>query len=162
MYPNKVKTQDVVAMYTKEHLTLREIAGKIKVSHTAIWNHLKKAGINREAGTWVQTECAFCGNPVLKRRQKFRNHPRTFCNSNCYLASRENPNYKPWRHGSRLAVAIVSQWFKIPPDAIVHHKDSDQRHNDLANLAVFTSQSDHMKHHHGRTKVDPIWDGANP
>jgi hypothetical protein len=41
----------------------------------------------------------------------------------------------------------------------VHHKDSDNHNNELWNLAVFASTSDHLKHHHGH-KIEPLWDGA--
>ena len=45
---------------------------------------------------------------------------------------------------------------------VVHHKDGNDRNNDRSNLAVYASQSDHLKAHHGKTPVTPVWDGANP
>ena len=55
----------------------------------------------------------------------------------------------------------MGQYFHLEPQHIVHHKDSNQRNNDLANLLVFASASDHLKHHHG-SKVSPLWDGLRP
>jgi len=54
---------------------------------------------------------------------------------------------------------MLAQHFALAPDHVVHHKDDNNRHNDLANLAVFADQADHMRHHRG-VAVDTLWDGA--
>jgi hypothetical protein len=36
---------------------------------------------------------------------------------------------------------------KLLPTEVVHHKDGNRLNNDINNLELFTSQSEHMKHH---------------
>ena len=160
MNQKPVETQDVVAMFTQDHFTLRQIAIKVGMTHAGVWKRLKAAGIQREAGTWVRVLCSFCGNPKRKRRAAWRKTEKHYCNEACYFADLENPGYKPWRQGQRLARAIVSQYFALPEGAIVHHKDGDNRNNDRANLAVYAGNGDHVRAHRTRKSVLPLWDGV--
>jgi len=160
MRQNKLATQDVVVMYTQQHLTLREIATLVGMSHTAIAKRLKSAGVTAHDGQWLTLPCGFCGSLVERRRSQSLNHKEVYCNTECYYASRESPGYKPWRQGQRIARAIVAQYFKLEPQHVVDHRDGNNRNNDRNNLRVYASQSDHIKMHHGKTPVEPLWDGA--
>jgi endogenous inhibitor of DNA gyrase (YacG/DUF329 family) len=130
------------------------------MTHAGVWKRLKAAGIEREAGTWVKVNCSFCGNPTRKHRASWRKTEKPYCNRACYHADLENLGYKPWRHGQRLARALVSQHFTIPEGAIVHHRDGDNRNNDKANLVVLASQGDHLKQHRSSKAVEILWNGA--
>ena len=141
-------TAEVVTLYTVAHQTMQQIANRYGVTRQAVLHHLRKAGVKAERGTRVQVNCAYCGSGLNLVRCKWRRSKRHFCNEHCYYASRENPAYNEWRTGQQQARA--------------HHKDGDNSNNALTNLAVFASQSDHMKHHHGISKVTPLWDGASP
>ena len=158
---NRIKTQDVVVMYTVRHWTMQQIADQVGMSKAAISKRLKIWGIKIEDGEWVRLTCDFCGKEFRRTRARWRDKIEHFCSTECYYASRENPGYHPWRQGQRLARAIVSQYFKLEQENVIHHKDDDNRNNDRANLLVFFNQSDHMKFHHGKNHVTPIWDGAN-
>lgn len=155
---NPVRTQHLVVLYTEKHLTLREIGRLVGMSATAVMKRLRQAGITREHGERVVTLCAYCAMPFSSPRSRVRTRRHLFCSAEHYYASRSNQSYVEWRHGSRLARAIVSQHFPLQREHVVHHKDSDQRHNDLTNLEVYASQSDHLAKHHGRA-VPPIWTG---
>lgn len=150
----------ITTWYTEAHLTIRQISKLAGMSHTSVWKRLKKRGIKAEDGEWVKLNCSFCGKEIKKTRglaKKFENH---FCNTDCRAAFLENPGYHPWRTGSRLARAIVSQYFPLQPENVVHHKDTDQRNNNKENLSAFKDQSDHMKYHRNpKDKPNPIWDG---
>lgn len=76
------------------------------------------------------------------------------------MARPHNPNYVPWRQGQRRARRIVSRYFQLEPANVIHHEDSDNRNNELSNLAVFRDQSDHLAYHHG-ANVAPLWRGSN-
>lgn len=156
----EIKTQDIVAWFTRDHLTLRQIGKLTGMSAAAVHKRLRIAGIDREQGTWVNVACDMCGKPFRKRRAPWRRSKEHFCGHACLATSLENPGYKPWRQGQRLARAIVSQYHKLEPGEIVHHKDGDNRNYDKSNLAVYASHSDHLKAHHGKTHVNPVWDGA--
>ena len=148
-------------MFTQDHLTLREIATRVGISHAAVWKRLKVAGIQRESGTWVKVACSFCGAQIRKHRANWRKSEKHYCRPACYYADLESHGYKPWRQGQRLARAIVSQYFIIPEAAVVHHKDGDNRNNDKANLLVLASQGDHIKAHRTSKPIAMLWDGAS-
>lgn len=156
-----IKTQDLVAWYIDGHFTLRQIAKLSGISPPAVHKRLARAGITREQGTWVTVKCDMCGKDFRKHRAYWRRSIEHYCNRECQAASMESPGYKPWRQGQRLARAIVAQYRRLEPGEIVHHKDGDDRNNDRSNLAVYASNSDHIKAHHGKSRVEPIWDGAS-
>ena len=155
-----VDTDLLARLYTKDHLTLRQIAAKVGISATAVSDRLTRIGVTAKDGTWITRRCAYCGEPVQRPRSRSRGKLRVFCNDEHYYALLGDSGYTPWRHGSRLARAIVAQHFDLQPEQIVHHKDDNQRHNDLSNLAVFASHADHMAQHRGR-QIQPVWDGAS-
>jgi hypothetical protein len=159
---SKVKTQDVVLMYTVRHLTTEEIGRIVGMTRQSVCKRLKVSGITAGMGTWVETECYYCGNAIKVRRKQWRVRNHVYCGNECYYASLENPNYHQSRQGQRIARAIVNQHFRLDHEMIVHHKDGDTRHNDLSNLSVYTNQSDHLKAtHHHNLSIKPIWDGQN-
>lgn len=158
-----IDTQHLVAMYTVQHLTLREIAAKLKgrMTHAGVAKRLKAAGIEARQGEHVQLHCDFCGGAFDLVRCRWKMSEKHYCSEACYFASRENPNYIPWRYGTQLARAVVGQHFQVKGEMIVHHEDGNQRNNDLGNLRVFLNQSEHMKYHHHHAAV-VLWDGREP
>lgn len=154
-----ISTQDLVVLYTEKHLTLREIAVIVGITHAGVWKRLRAAGIHVKQGEWVSVQCSYCGVPFSCRRGRWKKQKDFYCQDEHYWASRQNENFVEWRQGGRLARAIVAQHFKLERDHIVHHKDADQRNNDRANLMVFMNQSDHLKHHRGQV-IHALWDGA--
>lgn len=158
MAKKNILTEDLVYMYREQHLTLREIGLLVGLSHTGVSKRLKGAGV---LDSRVVRHCGTCGGEVEVNRSRAKGGGSFYCGKGCYGLSRSNPEYVPWRQGSRLARMIVSQYFELGEGNVVHHKDSNQRNNRVENLMVFASHSDHMKHHHGRG-VKPLWDGENP
>ena len=155
----QVTTITLKALYVVQHLTLREIGLQVGLSPQAIAKRLKKAGVEIKAGTWVHRRCGFCGSDLKIRRGKARRSEQSYCNSRCYGAAWSSPGSFEWRHGTRLARAIVEKYYPLTSEMVVDHKNGDERNNDLANLRVFANQSDHMRSHHGH-HVLPLWDGA--
>lgn len=159
-----LKPQDIVVLATNQHLSPSQIAKLAGVSRQQVWKTLKKAGVSTHKGpgglTWVECRCNFCGKTFEIRRCRWRQSIEHFCSNECYYASRENPNYYQWRHGTRLARVVIAQYFPIQPDHVVHHIDGDDRNNDRSNLMVFANHSDHLKYHHGENHVVPLWDGS--
>jgi hypothetical protein len=153
-------TPRVVALYTEQHLTVREIGRVVGMSGQAVHRRLQKAGITREQGERIVSPCAYCGVEVNRPRSRGFRREAMYCTAEHYYASRGNPAFRPWRQGGRLARAIVSQHYPLSRDEVVHHVDGDQRHNDLSNLAVYASHADHLAAHHGR-QIDPVWRGRD-
>ena len=156
-----VKPQDIVVLYTVQHLSCSGISKLSGITRQEVWKILRSEGINtskgKDGGTRVAVNCDFCGKEIQITRFKWRRSAKHFCSNACYFASIENPGYHPWRQGQRLARAIISQYFTLQEGNIVHHKDGDNRNNDRSNLAVYQSQANHMNHHRGG-KIKPIWE----
>lgn len=168
MAQKSVSTQDLVVWVNEYRWPMAEVVAKSGMTRQGVYKRLKAAGClvkRREKGgapgVHVRITCSFCGNELVRRKRQVLKAGlmRQFCNQTCYFAALENPSFQVSRQGSRLARAIVQQHFPLEPQHIVHHKDGNQKNNDRSNLLVFASQSDHLKHHRGRT-VNPLWDGA--
>jgi len=155
-----IDDSQVVALYTIEHLTVRQIGARLGVSGTAVWKRLKRAGVSAYAGEHVQAVCVQCGNPIDRTRARFRITERSFCSKPCYYLARESPNLVISRWGGIQARQLVNQHFPLQTGYIVHHEDRDECNNALGNLRVFASQSDHGRYHHGKFVI-PLWDGRN-
>lgn len=154
--------EQLIRLYVSDHLTMQEIADKLKITRQAVWNRLNWLGVKAEQGERVSLNCDFCGKIYEIPRSKWKKGTR-YCSQDCYFLARFNPQYRQDRHCQRLARVIVSQHFPLAQEHVVHHKDGNNKNNNIDNLAVFASQSDHLIFHHGRRKIlpAPIWDGAN-
>lgn len=163
---NRLKPQDVTAIInltTIHHYSPQCIAKMYSISRQAVWKMLRKHGVNTHkgpgGGTRVTVYCDYCGLKHEITRARWRHHREHFHNAECYYAHKENPQYYQSRQGQRLARAIVAQHFNLQPEHVVHHKDGNTTHNDLSNLAVYASQSDHIKAtHHKNSTILPIWE----
>lgn len=151
-----INTDYLVKLYIVDHLTLREIGKRLKISHSGVAKRLKLAGITSEQGEWVNKECDFCGKEYKITRARQGNK---YCSRVCYSTAITSPQSHIWRHGQRLARLIVRQHFDLHDGHVVHHIDGDDRNNDRSNLAVYASQAEHISAHRGG-KVKPLWAGA--
>ena len=159
----KQTTQDIVVMLAEGRLKVGEVARSLGVSRQAIWKRLKHAGIDISGRAWVETKCTFCAASIRRRWRVVARNEDNYCNHECYYADLENLGHKQWRQGSRIARAIVAQYFplgRLPEGSIVHHKDGDDRNNDRSNLLLLASQADHIRMHRSKNLVVPLWDGA--
>ncbi len=163
-----IDTQQLVVWVNQLRYPMHQVEQLSGMTRQGIWKRLRSVGclIPRRAkggapGVMIEVRCAWCNTTLKRRKRRLLKLDilRSFCNAECYYASLEAPGYFPWRQGSRLARTIVAQYFALLPEHVVHHKDGDQRHNDRANLAVYASQADHLKHHRGR-EIQALWDGA--
>lgn len=153
-------TDIMTVWYTQAHLTIRQIAQLSGMSHTGVWKRLRTAGITAHDGEWVNLTCSFCGAAFERPRCQAKRE-NAYCCEEHYFAALENPGYKPWRQGQRLARAIVAQYYHLLPDHVTHHEDGNNRNNDRTNLRVFASQGDHLKYHRSlKEKPQPLWDGS--
>ena len=144
----------------ESNVRINKIAEFACMTRQGVWKRLKRLGLHIDRHGTGSANCAFCGNEIKRFKSRLSRAMSDYCNQECYYASRENPNYIPWRQGQRLARAIAAQHIRLTHEMIVHHKDTNNKNNDLSNLMVFANQGDHTKHHHGKSHVQPIWDGA--
>lgn len=138
--------------------SLMESAG---ISRTGVWKRLKRLGVHSERRTPPSgVACHLCRKPFVRHRHHAMRSKRQFCSSACYLTwvSVRGASWRPYRHGQRIARRVVARYVTMPPGSVVHHHDGDNHNNAPENLALFASQSDHMKHHRG-DGAPMLWDG---
>jgi hypothetical protein len=143
--------------------SLQMISDEIGFSRQGIKKALNLAGVDTSKdATWQNLECPQCGEMFKKSRALTRNHPgKMYCNSKCYYDSIHNPNFVQWRHGTRIARDVISEYMDIPDMAVAHHEDGNERNNDVRNLMLFANQSDHGKWHRAANHgVSPIFNGS--
>jgi hypothetical protein len=155
-------TDDDLLLLYRNGQSAAEIAAWTGYTRQRIWQRLK--ALNEPLK--VKSAVRKCGLPGCTKWMRFHNSrlkksKLVFCCSEHYYAYRPmlNPNYHVSRQGCRLARAEVAKHFQLEPEHIVHHVNGDQRDNRKENLVVFESQAAHMRHHHGRFTVQPLWEG---
>ena len=154
----KVNIDDVVSMYVRQHLTLRQIGALVEMSAAGVGKALQRVGVTADQGERVEVHCSHCGLVFSKPRCTWKQRIDHYCTHECYMASIHNEAYNQSRAGQLRARKVVSSVFALLPGYVVHHHDSNNLNNDLTNLAVFASQADHTSFHRGG-EGRPIWDG---
>lgn len=157
---------DVVALY-QAGLSMADICARAGITRQAVSKRLEALGIprTRRAGR-IPAICQHCGNPYLARRTSrlvSTSHQR-MCSKACYYASRSNPAFIENRAAGHHARLKVAHHFALAPSNVVHHEDANQTNNDIPNLRVFASQSEHLKYHRALddlVKPSPLWDGRD-
>ena len=160
----KLKPQDkvdIINAYTSLFTPMIELAEKYYVSRQAIYKLLKKSGIDTSKKL-IRVSCTVCGAVLNRPKCRVRKQLNHFCDYECYYAFLEAGNGNPYihnRYGQRIARQIISQFFDIQDDHVIHHEDRNTLNNMPYNLKVFTTQGDHVRYHRG-FDVEPLWDGT--
>lgn len=143
--------ENLEQMYLKQHLTMEEIGKIYNLTRQGIFYRLKRFKIDRTSAERFNIKCMLpdCSNIFSITRKRFKTSQSSFCSMVCYHKSR-NPNYKQWRQGLRIARKLMSEYIGRPlfPSEVVHHIDGNHANNNINNLKLFSSNSEHLKHHH--------------
>ena len=117
-------------LYVEHGLSCNEIARIAGTSHVAIWNRVKRMGIE------CRTTSAPRGTSGVVAR-------------NDYIAEKIVDRTKGPVTGYVPKHRLVMEWllgFQLPDDVVVHHVDGDKHGNGDGNLAVLY-EPDHMRYH---------------
>ena len=158
---------DIVRAYTEQLEPMINLADRYGRTRQAIWKVIKRAGIDPSDYETFTVSCSACGTPMQRYRCEVRNSKHLFCSSSCYYAyieGRQTGEYGDNRHGQRIARAVVSQYYDLQPDHIVHHEDRNCLNNHPRNLKVFANQGDHIRYHRWAQdghEVKILWDGSD-
>ena len=147
-----MNNQELVLMYTRQHLTLRQIAPLVGISAPAVWKRLKKVGVTRQDGVYIKVNCACCGKEKVLARHRWKGGKRFYCDRDCVAVARHT---NPYLRCTKLARVLVKQHFKLEDQHVVVSKNGIYEKRDLI---VFRSAEDYLKYCHGG-KVKPIWEG---
>jgi len=162
--PRKKFTMDVIdkttleVMYVDKLMRVQEIADAYGKTRQRIWQLLKQYGLHN--GSRVVRDCMNpeCGKSFKVVRSRARVGSDKYCKDSCYYEHKGSLGYEPSRQGQRIGRGIIEGYlgFKLPVGFIVHHEDGNQGHNELDNLWVFRSQSEHIKYHHAKRKGEGV------
>lgn len=180
---DKTLHKDIIEAYTIDLWSMREIAKVINTSPSSIHYVLNKHGIDTSKHL-IDVSCTVCHTIIKRNRKRVRKQLNHFCNEDCYYAFLDagKTSYVSNRHSQRVARSIVSKYFDLKEENVIHHENRDCLDNRLLNLKVFATQGDHMRYHHTKRdeyynqitdnhrdawfrchkgfKVEPIWSGS--
>ncbi len=154
---------EIIGAYVDDLTPMKEIASWVGVSKNAIYQFLKRAGVNTSKSVRVKMVCDTCKEEYELRRgeaRRQRTQRHHFCGSGCYYIYLESRDTIMNRYGSRTARRKVAEIFDLQPEHRVHHLDKDQTNNLLSNLVVFKDQGDHVRYHRD-FEIELVWDGRN-
>jgi hypothetical protein len=140
---------DIIDAYTNQLTPMIELADKYGITRQGIYKILKKAGVDTTTQRFT-VSCTACGNKLSRPKSKVRRQLNHFCSTDCYYAFLAAGNGFPYlqnRHGQMQARSIVSQYFSLQEDHVVHHEDRNTLNNRLDNLKVFACNGDHVRYH---------------
>lgn len=141
--------------------TVASLATTFGVTRQAIYKVLRTNGIDTSKKQ-LKVSCRACGKILTRNKARVRKQKNHFCDYKCYYAFLEAGNdniYIQNRQGQRIARRVVSCFFELQDDHIVHHEDRNTLNNLPYNLKVFSTQGDHIRYHR-EFEIDPIWDGS--
>jgi hypothetical protein len=105
--------------------------------------------------------CALCDTPFYRRFGEQKDAANQFCSVACYQQWRDlyrSPDTYPKQgreHIHRIvAEAVLRRALK--EGEVVHHINEDKHDNHPSNLAVFPTQSEHMRCHAGRMSASEL------
>jgi len=138
------------------------LAKQYGVTRQAIWKLLRKYEQDTSKHR-ILVSCTVCGKEILRTKARIRKQLHHFCSTKCYYAYLEAGNGHPYiqnRNGQRIGRSIVSKYFNLAAEHIVHHEDRNTLNNKPRNLKAFRNQGDHVRYHRG-FDVEPIWNGLD-
>jgi hypothetical protein len=158
---------EIVTLFTDHLHSCNQISQKFQFSRTAIKKFLNNAGYDtsKAKARNVTMSCKNCNKIFKKPTSIVKRHKPTFCSMKCYYEYIKDGEYKPWRHGQRIARAIMEPTITLiygPNQQFVcHHKDGDDSNNHPNNILAFPNQSSHLAYHRNHKIVSILLDGAN-
>lgn len=137
-------------MYIDLVLPIQAIADKCGKTRQRVWQLLKEYGLHNK--NRIARKCIGCGVNFEVVRSRVRIGGGKYHSEQCYHDHRASLGYDPSRQGQRIGRKVIEDYlgFALPIGFIVHHEDGNQSHNEIENLWVFPSQSEHLKYHHAK------------
>lgn len=144
-----IEREELERMYLVEHLTLAQIGVKLVISRQGAHYWMRRYGVDTSRAERFDAVCSVCGKSYEITRKRYMKSVGHFCSSACYVEYMRNPGYRQWRTGQRIARIEMEVHLdrRLRPGEVVHHVDGDNRNNDISNLKLFNSASEHAKFH---------------
>ena len=139
------------ALYIDNHLTMQQIGNKYGVTRACVSRLVKNYGIDASFAESFFINCAVCGVEFRIYRKRYNKARVKYCSVACYHKHRQH-NYQGNRQGQRTGRAAMERHLnrKLKKGEAVHHIDGNCLNNNIDNLLLFPSNSEHIKHHHSK------------
>lgn len=139
-------------LYLKHHWTLAEIGVHFGKTRQRIWQLIHRYDIDTTQAERFKTTCPVCEKDFETTRRRYRAVALRYCSQSCYHAHRlTTSSYKGEdRTGQRLARAVMEKHLGRPlvKNEEVHHLDGNCLNNEIDNIMLFASHSEHVRYHH--------------
>lgn len=137
-------------LYLVEHLTMAEIGKIYGVSRQMINYFMRRLGVPRGTGERFMVPCDACGGQYSITRKRFKSSIKHFCSMMCYTSYLHNAEYRQSRTGQRIGRKVMEKYLnrELRQGEVIHHIDGDTMNNNLSNLKLFPSHSEHIAFHH--------------
>jgi hypothetical protein len=145
-----INKEDLERKYLVEHLTMAQIGSELGKTRQAIWYLIRKYGIDVSKAERFDVRCDICSKVFSLTRKRFTKSIKHFCSRGCYKKYLHNPDYIGWRNGQRIGRYTLESSLqrRLRPGEVVHHIDGNDMNNELGNLMLFSSPSEHLAFHH--------------
>ena len=148
---NKIYDKDKLERwYLVDHLTMEEIGKELGITRQAVLNRFRRCRIDVGTGERFKVKCDTCGNDYEITRKRWKSSIKHFCGHECYSKYLRNNDSRKSRNGQRIGRSVMEKHLNrdLMQGEVVHHIDFDEMNNDIKNLMIFDSNSDHIKYHH--------------
>jgi predicted DNA-binding protein YlxM (UPF0122 family) len=157
---------EIVKLFFEDYMSLRQIAARFNVSAVSIKKALNRHGHDTsKASLHFETTCAMCENKIVRIRCQIRNKGiGNFCDMVCYhvyldsISIGKNLSRNGMRKGRVIVESILGT---LPEGSIVHHIDGDEENNEVENLMLLASSTDHLMIHRGFGEPKILFDGRD-
>lgn len=152
-----ISKEELEDLYLNKHWNYQEIGKFYGKTRQRICQLIKVYNIDTSTGTRFLTQCPYCDKPFESFRKHFRSVALRYCSQSCYQAHRASiSEYRPHRQGQRLARSLMAKQVarELTSKEVVHHIDGNCDNNDIDNLILFASHSEHLRYHHQTRMAD--------
>jgi len=164
----KKEIDEIVQAYDKDLVRMQDLAKKYSRTRMGIYKVIKKSGVNIENRILKKREslkryCSNCKKIFYCSEYRVKCSKYIYCSQQCYyehLDRRQSGKYVDSKKGRQIARKLVAKFYNLQKTDIVHHRDRNNLNNNIENLMVFRSHSEHLKFHRiGEESVEPLFDG---
>jgi len=167
---SQLADDQIIALYLSK-TPLSDIAHAAQVTRQAIHNTLKRHNITVDRKQSLALTCLFCGEKFERPASLNKNPQSGYCTVQCFHANRSASGlYSPTvsslesthdkeqksKHKQAHLDAVESlraAGIELQLGEVVHYIDGDRSNNNIENLKVFSSHSQHIQFHHAQRRA---------
>ena len=137
-------------LYLVEHLTMQQIGDRLGCTRSNIHHKIRRFKIDGSTAGRFNIKCDKCGKLYSITRKRFKLTVKHFCSMSCYADYMHNPEYIQYRNGQTKGRSVMAKSLgrSLRDGETVHHEDGNNMNNDISNLRLFNSPSEHIAYHH--------------